>query len=248
MNCRLLCHALAALLLGGSALSRAQSPPIAPPAGPPAALQIWRPPVLQVQGAVQPVRLQSLRLDIEVAGRVAQTRVAMEFFNPNGRILEGKLQFPLADGQVVTGFALDVDGQLRDAVPVEKARAQQVFEDIARRRVDPGLLQTTLGNNYELRVYPLPPGKVRTIVLTIVEPAARRLRVPLGYAGRVNAFDLLLRYPSALAPPTFAGANALGLRFERDPQGGYVLRHHASETTWPAQPPRFAERARVRRT
>ena len=52
----------------------------------------------------------------------------MEFFNPNGRILVGKLQVPLADGQVVTGFALDVDGQLRDAVPVEKARAQQVFE------------------------------------------------------------------------------------------------------------------------
>ena len=111
----------------------------------------------------------------------------MEFFNPNARILEGKLQFPLGAGQVVSGFALDIDGQMRDAVPVEKARAEQVFEDIARRRVDPGLLQTTLGNNYELRVYPLNPGKSRTVVLTLVEAAPARLLLPLAYAASVPA-------------------------------------------------------------
>ena len=123
------------------------------------------------QGAEQPIRLQALKVDVEVSAGVAETRVQMEFFNPNGRVLEGKLQFPLASGQIVSGFALDIDGELRDAVPVEKARAQQVFEDIVRRRVDPGLLQTTLGNNYELRIYPLAPGKTRTVVLRLVEPA-----------------------------------------------------------------------------
>ena len=140
----------------------------------------WRAPTLQVAGAEQPVRMTSLRIDVEVAAGVAETRVQMVFLNPNSRILEGKLQFPLAAGQIVSGFALDVDGRMRAAVPVEKARAQQVFEDIARRRVDPGLLQTTLGNNYELRVYPLLPGKTRTVELRIVEPAAARLQVPLG--------------------------------------------------------------------
>ena len=70
----------------------------------------------------------------------------------------------------MSGFALDVDGRQRAAVPVEKARAQQVFEDITRRRVDPGLLQTTIGNNYELSIYPLLPGKTRTVELRIVEP------------------------------------------------------------------------------
>src|SRR4029079_13887076 len=145
-----------------------------------------------------------------------ETRVRMVFFNPNHRILEGKLQFPLAPGQVVSGFALDVDGRLRAAVPVEKARAQRVFEDIARRRVDPGLLQTTIGNNYELRVYPLLPRKTRTVELRILEPAASRLFVPLGYADRVDALRLSLRVPGAAAAPDLAGAGALGLRFERD--------------------------------
>src|SRR5699024_6285848 len=70
----------------------------------------WRPPVLRVAGAAEPVRLQSLRIDVEIAGGVAETRVEMGFFNPNARVLEGRLQFPLADGQAVSGFSLEVDG------------------------------------------------------------------------------------------------------------------------------------------
>src|SRR4029077_16662276 len=141
----------------------AQSPP--PVSAPEVA---WRAPVLRVDGAEQPIRVESLRIDVEVAGGAAATTVQMVFFNPNPRVLEGKLQFPLAPGQVVAGVALDVDGKLRPAQSGEKARAQQVFEDIARRRVDPGLLQTTIGNNYELRIYPLMPGKTPTVELRIV--------------------------------------------------------------------------------
>jgi len=200
------------------ASAMAQSPPvsIAPPA--------WRAPVLQVAGAEQPVRMTSLKVDVEVAAGVAETRVAMVFLNPNSRTLEGKLQFPLAAGQIVSGFALDVDGRMRVAVPVEKARAQQVFEDIARRRVDPGLLQTTIGNNYELRIYPLLPGRTRTVELRIVEPAAARLQVPLAYADRVASFELALRLPGATSAPELTGGQPLGLRFEREAGGGFVAR------------------------
>ncbi len=109
-------------------------------------------------------------------------------------------------------------------MPVEKARAQQVFEDIARRRVDPGLLQTTIGNNYELRIYPLLPGRTRTVELRIVEPAPSRLRIPLAYAERVRQFAVSLRVPAAKSAPELSGPAALGLRFERDPSGGFVAR------------------------
>jgi Ca-activated chloride channel family protein len=203
------------------------------PSPPPTA---WRPPVLQVQGAEQPIRLQALKVDVEVSAGVAETRVQMEFFNPNGRILEGKLQFPLASGQIVSGFALDVDGELRDAVPVEKARAQQIFEDIVRRRVDPGLLQTTLGNNYELRIYPLAPGKTRTVVLRLVEPAATRLSLPLAYAKTVDRFELSLRYASAATRPQIVSSNPLGLAFERDPRGGFVARRSFDGAALPGDP------------
>ncbi len=229
MSNRRLPGLLTALLLCGAA--SAQSPPGTATQASPTA---WRAPSLRVQGAEQPVRLQALRVDVEVDGRMAQTRVTMEFHNPNGRVLEGTLEFPLREGQVVSGFALDVDGDMRDAVPVEKARAQQVFEDISRRRVDPGLLQTTLGNNYELRIYPLPARGSRRVVLTLVEPIGRRLAVPLAYAEGVRHFELQVRYPTATTPPTIASPNPLGLHFERDPAGGYAARLQASDTTLPA--------------
>ena len=201
------------------------SPPIA-----------WRPPVLHVQGAEQPVRLQALKVDVEVSAGVAETRVQMEFFNPNSRVLEGKLQFPLASGQIVSGFALDIDGELREAVPVEKARAQQVFEDIVRRRVDPGLLQTTLGNNYELRIYPLAPGKTRTVVLRLIEPAGTRLSLPLSYAKVVDRFEVSVRYATATETPQISSANPLALAFERDPRGGFTARRWFDRAALPDAP------------
>ena len=225
---RLLLSFAAGLAASAGALAQPQ-PQFVPP--PPTA---WRPPALVVAGADQPVRLQSLKVDVEVAAGVAETRVQMEFFNPNPRVLEGKLQFPLAAGQVVSGFALDVDGQLRDAVPVEKARAEQVFEDITRRRVDPGLLQTTLGNNYELRIYPLNPGKTRTVVLHLVEAAPARLLLPLGYARSVARLDVSIRYASATLRPEIDNGNTLGLRFERDPSGGFSARTSLADAALPS--------------
>ena len=224
-------HALALIASVCASGAFAQSQPqMLPP--PPA----FRPPLLQVAGAERPVRLDALKIEVEVAGGVAETRVQMVFFNPNGRTLEGKLQFPLAPGQIVSGFAIDVDGRMREAVPVEKARAQQVFEDISRRRVDPGLLQTTIGNNHELRIYPLLAGKTRTVMLKIVEPAGARLSVPLAYASHVASFELSMRFPTAAGAPQLAGIRTPGLAFERDPRGGFVARSSAGETDLPAEP------------
>lgn len=226
---RLLLSFAAGLAATAGALAQPLPQIAAPPPG------AWRAPALVVAGADQPVRLQSLKVDVEVAGGVAATRVQMEFFNPNARVLEGKLQFPLAAGQVVSGFALDVDGQLRDAVPVEKARAEQVFEDITRRRVDPGLLQTTLGNNYELRIYPLNPGRTRTVVLHLVEAAPARLLLPLGYAKSVSRLEVSVRYASATLRPEIESGNALGLKFERDANGGFSARTSLADAALPRE-------------
>ena len=134
---------------------------------------VFQPPTLTVaRGAETPVQLQSVRIEAEISGSRALTTVEMVFFNPNQRVLEGELQFPLLDGQQVTGFALDIDGVLREAVPVEKARGQQVFEDVIRARIDPALLQTTLGNNYKLRVYPLPAQGTRRVLIRYAETLA----------------------------------------------------------------------------
>lgn len=218
-----------ALVLPAVLAVRAQAPlSIAPPV---------RPPQLVVSGAPEtPVALQSVRISAEIAAGAALTEVTMVFHNPNRRVLEGELQFPLLEGQSVTGFAMDVDGKLRDAVPVERARGQAVFEDITRQRIDPGLLEKTEGNNYRLRVYPMLPGKTKTVVLRYAETLAagsggRRWRLPLEYAGTLGTFDLQVRVQGATAPRVAAAALG-GLAFQRDGEGWTA---HVARKDWRAR-------------
>ena len=51
----------------------------------------WQRPQLTIaNGADLPVRLQQVAVKSEISGRLAVTEIAMTFFNPNGRILEGE--------------------------------------------------------------------------------------------------------------------------------------------------------------
>src|SRR5688572_13776163 len=171
------------------------------------------PPQLMVplQSGEQPVQLRKLRVDAEISGGMAQTTVEMEFYNPNRRVLEGELQFPLLPGQEVIGFALDINGKLRDAVPIEKARGQEVFEEIVRRGVDPGLLSATQGNNYKLRVYPLFAQRSRFVRIRYVEalPLQGRVqsyRLPLEYPATIGEYFLRVAVSDSVAAPRAVGA------------------------------------------
>jgi hypothetical protein len=159
------------------------------------------PDLVQIAAGQQPIRLAHAGIDVFVEGSVARTVIDLTLSNPNGRVLEGELQFPLHAGQTVTGFALDMaDGSMRAAVPVPKARGRQVFEEVVRRGVDPALLEQTSGENFRLRVYPLRPGAPRRVRITLVEwltPGARQrltLGVPLDFAGTTaDELDLHVR-------------------------------------------------------
>ena len=195
-----------------SALSFAQSPSPA---------QIWVPPRLVISGATDaPIQVQSIRINAELRGRHALTEIDMTFFNPNRRVLEGELQFPLLDGQRIAGFAMDVNGVLRDAVPVEKARGQAVFEDIIRNRIDPGLLEVTQGNNFKLRVYPIPAQGTKRVVLQIAETIQSSrgnstFRLPLGFADRIGNLDVEVRVAGG-GKPTVRSRAFPDMQFTQD--------------------------------
>ncbi|MBL8470154.1 MAG: DUF2135 domain-containing protein [Rhodocyclaceae bacterium] len=184
--------ALLALLLAPAFATAATphggEPAIAPPL-PPA------PPVVRLSDrSAQPIRLASLKVETRTAGQIARSTVELALRNPNARVLEGELQFPLLDGQQVTAFALDIDGKWRPAVAVEKTVGQQVFEDVTRNRVDPALLEATQGNNFKLRIYPLPPGGTRRVQIVISERLAidkgrAHLRLAMPAAERLEQFS-----------------------------------------------------------
>ena len=133
---------------------------------------------------LQPIRVRQVDAQADVVGRLSRRTLTFELSNPNARVLEGTMEFPLAAGQQITGFALDIGGEMREAVPVPKDKGRQVFESIERRGVDPGLLEQTAGNNFRLRVYPIPANGVRRVRLTIDDTLARGGTTKASYAAR----------------------------------------------------------------
>jgi hypothetical protein len=176
-------------------------------------------PQITVSAPVEaPVTLESVTVQADIRGSLAMTSVDMVFHNPNARILEGELQFPLLDGQRVVGLAMDLDGRLRDGVPVDKALGQAVFEEVTRTRIDPALLQVTAGNNYKMRVYPIPARGHKRVVIRyaetlVVNGGQRVYRLPLEYAARLVSLELtllvadaapkVLRSPAGFGPLDF---------------------------------------------
>ena len=121
-----------------------------------------------------PMVLQDLSIDILVIGQTAVTTMEMTFYNPNTRVMEGEFQFPLADGQQVSRFALDINGKMREGVVVDKALGRKAFEDIVRRGIDPGLLEKTEGNNFKARVYPMPAKGTRRMLIAFEQELHER--------------------------------------------------------------------------
>lgn len=157
------------------------------------------------------VELVELHVSAEVSGALAVTTWELVFINPNQRALEGQLEFPLLDGQSVVRFAMDVNGALREAVPVGKDKGRQVFEEIVRRGVDPGLLEKTAGNNYKARVYPLLPNQRKRVVIAYQEElAGPAYRLALAFAAPIKRFSLQLAVRGPTVAPTIA-RDTLGL-------------------------------------
>ncbi|MEO5689553.1 MAG: VIT domain-containing protein [Burkholderiaceae bacterium] len=180
--------------------------------------------LVQISGGEQPIRLARAGVDIYVEGSLVHTVIDLMLLNPNARILEGELQFPLHAGQTVTGFALDMgDGAMRAAVPVPKARGREVFEEVVRKGVDPALLEQTAGENFRLRVYPLRPGAARHVRVAITEwlaPGAQQrlsLGLPLDFAGTAaDQLDLHVRLHATPAAGVKLGDGLEGASIKAD--------------------------------
>ncbi|HEU4536156.1 MAG TPA: VIT domain-containing protein, partial [Polyangiaceae bacterium] len=161
----------------------------------------------------RPIELAELRVFVEASGALVVTTWELWFFNPNARELEGRLEFPLLAGQSVVRFAMDVNGRLREAVPVPKDKGRQVFEEVVRQRVDPALLERTAGHGYRARVYPLVPGQLKRVVLAYQEETSLRDGEP--------AYRLALDFPSLrrFSLELVLGANAGAPRVLEDTLG-----------------------------
>ncbi|MEI9956870.1 MAG: VIT domain-containing protein [Ferruginibacter sp.] len=165
------------------------------------------------------VQLQALKIEVQVCGTVARTTWQMTFKNTTSRILEGSLNFPLKNGLSISRYALDINGKMREAVPVDRSKGTEVFETIERRRVDPGLLEKVDGNTFRTRIYPINPNSTRTVLigyeeeLTLTANNVLKYYLPLNLKDTVADFNLDLSVIQSATQPVFDSSLNENLQF-----------------------------------
>src|SRR5688572_20984897 len=170
------------------------------------------------------LRIAEFDLRIDIVGAVAEATATMKFANPGRAVLEGDLSFQLPDGAVVSGYALDVNGQMIDGVLVEPEKAKRTYETQVRRGIDPGITRTTHANVFSTRIFPILAQGSRTVRLKFVAPVQQLAgwTLPLDTAKHVGRYTVEVRASGVAIAPALTFGKA-GQSFEsRD--GVYLLK------------------------
>jgi tetratricopeptide (TPR) repeat protein len=126
-----------------------------------------------------------------VEGPLAFTELHLYFHNPEARTREGTFSITLPERAAVSRFAMESEGRFLEAEVVEKQRARQVYEDFLHRRQDPALLEKAEGNQFSARVFPIPAGADKHLVVSYSqEVAPGRYTLPLRGLARSQRIDV----------------------------------------------------------
>ena len=127
-----------------------------------------RPPMPPIVFRPTAIRTDEKPVVVETEAKIAEdnglfrrVETTITFTNPNGRVFEGELEFPVPEGATVCGYQLEVNGSMVPGVVVVKEEARVAFDNEKRKGVDPGIVEHVKGNIWKTRIYPLMPGVPR---------------------------------------------------------------------------------------
>lgn len=147
---------------------------------------------------LDPIVAQSVKVECLIIGGIASTRIDIDFYNPNSKVLEGTFELPVAPGWRLGKFELDIDGRLRAAVPVPKSTGRQAFNAVKRRGIDPALIEQTAENLFTARVYPFTAKGHRRVVITLdhalqMGSAGEVFEMPYTFEQRLKSLSVAIR-------------------------------------------------------
>src|SRR5499427_5911161 len=131
------------------------------------------------------LKIKSVKITTKIDSQVAITKVEQVFENDTPYRLEGSYFFPIPESASISDFAIyDGDKRMSGEV-VERAKARQIYNEIVRKRIDPGLLEYAGKDLFEADVFPIEPRSTKRIDLTYtqvlkVEGGTVSYRYPLG--------------------------------------------------------------------
>ena len=137
--------------------------------------------------------LLSLAADAVVKDPLAFTELHLTFRNPEQRVREGRFRITLPAGATVSRFAMRIGDRWQEGEVVEQRAARVAYEDFLHHRQDPALLENEAGNEFSARVFPIPAGATKEIVISYAQGLARAgepYRLPLRGLPRLGQLEI----------------------------------------------------------
>lgn len=162
------------------------------------------------------LELVSMAASGVVEGPLAFTELKLRFRNPEPRVREGRFRITLPENASISRFAMKIGSRWQEGEVVERQKARRTYEDFLHRRQDPALLEQAAGNEFTARVFPIPAGADKELIVSFShELASSRAPYRIPLAGLPELAELKIR---VLVGKAEAGAAATSL-------GGVKERH-----------------------
>jgi Ca-activated chloride channel family protein len=115
------------------------------------------------------LNIKSVKITTKIDAQVATTKVEQVFENETPYRLEGSYFYPIPESASLSDFAI-YDGDKRMSGEVmEKTKARQIYNEIVRRQIDPGLLEYVGKDLFQASVFPIEPRSTKKIELTYTQ-------------------------------------------------------------------------------
>ena len=114
--------------------------------------------------------LDRFEAQLDVTDGLLIARYRLELSNPGEGLAEGRIVVPVPAGSSVTDLVLAGGPQTLEGRILDADEAQRIYDDIVRRLIDPALLRSLGDDLYEVRAFPVPGGKRRSVSFTVTSP------------------------------------------------------------------------------
>ncbi len=143
-----------------------------------------------------PLKVKSLKIDTQIQGQVATTRISQIFINELNFVVDGTFFYPLPEDATFIEFATWDGGKKLRGEVLERDEARSRYMAIVRRCWDPGLLEYAGANLFQARVFPV--------------PARGEKRIEFAYSQVLKADHGMVAYTYPLRNGTLANPQAIG--------------------------------------
>jgi hypothetical protein len=170
--------------------------------------------------------ISRLEAEVKMRGMLAETQVTLTLSMEADPVkkMEGRLLFPLPPDCLITGAALDIGTIMRPASVTFKETAQQAYDAVVSRMLDPCLVQLLPDGGVSAQVFPFDGGEPRVLRLEFAQtvPPGGAWHFPLKFAVPVPEAELKADVPAVLRSERRAQFTG-DWSFTSPPAGGKIM-------------------------